>query len=80
MGVILTNKKISYNFTPSTQIYSSENGTEQDAYFYQRDDRWIFGGSRQKGTIDKHGNWIGEQVLEYAALATLKSKWWNMQH
>jgi glycine/D-amino acid oxidase-like deaminating enzyme len=59
-----TKQKISYNFTPETQIYSSELGSEQDVYFYQRDDRWIFGGSRQKGTLDERGNWIGEQVLD----------------
>ncbi len=59
-----SNQKVSYNFTPNLNIYSTENGNEQDVYFYQRNDRWIFGGSRQKGTIDFEGNWIGEQVID----------------
>lgn len=60
----LSGKTISYNFTPDLEIYSTEKGNEQDVYFYQRNDRWIFGGSRQKGTIDDSGNWIGEKVIE----------------
>ena len=55
---------MSYNFTPDLDIYSTEHGVEQDIYFYQRDDRWIFGGSRQKGTLDENGNWKGEEVKE----------------
>lgn len=55
---------ISYNFTPDLEVYSTEYGNEQDVYFYQRNDRWILGGSRQKGTIDDKGNWIGEKVIE----------------
>ncbi len=58
------NQVVSYNFTPGSTVYSTENGIEQDVYFYQRHDRWILGGSRQKGTINKKGQWIGEQVIE----------------
>jgi hypothetical protein len=58
------NKKISYNFTPGIETYASESGTEQDVYFYQRNDRWIFGGSRQKGTINENGQWVGENVID----------------
>lgn len=56
-------QKISYNFTPDLNIYSTQHKNVQDVYFYQRDDRWIFGGSRQKGTIDDQGKWSGEQVI-----------------
>ena len=58
------NKKISYNFTPGIETYASESGTQQDVYFYQRNDRWIFGGSRQKGTINENGLWEGENVID----------------
>lgn len=57
-------QKVSYNFTPDKSIYSTELGAEQDVYFYQRENRWIFGGSRQKGTIDINGKWIGENVID----------------
>ena len=54
---------VSYNFSPGVHIYQSENGSAQDVYCYPRSDGWIFGGSRQKGRIDKNGNWIGEKCI-----------------
>lgn len=57
-------KLISYNFTPSNEVYSTENGVEQDVYLYQRSDRWIFGGSRQRGTLNADKEWKGELVID----------------
>lgn len=51
---------ISYNFTPGTEIYKSESNDIQDVYCYPREDGWILGGSRQKGTLDEFGDWKGE--------------------
>lgn len=54
---------VSYNFTPGHNIYASESGIQQDVYCYPRKDGWILGGSRLKGTINKQGEWRGENVL-----------------
>ena len=52
---------VSYNFTPGFEVYSSEAGSNCDVYCYPRKDGWILGGSRQSGTVDEAGNWIGEE-------------------
>jgi len=54
------NEIISYNYTPVTDTYSGESGRPCDLYCYPRKDGWIMGGSRQKGTVNDHGKWIGE--------------------
>jgi len=57
------NKKgqvVSYNFSPGQQVYQSETGNHQDVYCYSRHNDIVLGGSRQKGTIDKNGTWMGE--------------------
>lgn len=54
---------ISYNFTPGAEIYSSLDGSPKDVYCYPRMDGWILGGTRQKGTIDETGKWVGEETL-----------------
>ena len=51
---------ISYNYTPTAEIYSGESGRPCDLYCYPRKDGWIVGGSRQKGTINDRGEWNGE--------------------
>lgn len=57
-------KTISYNFSPGKKFYSSENEALQDVYCYSRSDGWVLGGSRQKGTLDEKGEWIGENLIE----------------
>lgn len=52
---------ISYNFSPGKEVYQSESGIEQDVYCYSRKDGLVLGGSRQKGTFDSDGKWIGEE-------------------
>ena len=54
---------ISYNLTPGSAHYSSDEGALQDVYAYPRADGWILGGSRQKGTLDREGNWVGEDSI-----------------
>lgn len=51
---------VSYNYTPGRSVYSN-GGEAGDIYFYPVDGRWIFGGSRQYGTIDEAGNWQGDE-------------------
>jgi len=49
---------VSYNYTPTS--YKSSEGTQQDVYFYPREDGWVLGGSRQEGFFDEEGNWQGD--------------------
>lgn len=37
----------SYNYMPTSDVYSQPNGAAADVYFYPRSDRWVLGGSRQ---------------------------------
>lgn len=53
----------SYNYKPTADIYRTATGVAADVYCYQRSDAWILGGSRQAGSIDSHGNWIGERTV-----------------
>ncbi len=53
----------SYSYKPMTEIYQTATGISADVYCYQRSDAWILGGSRQAGSIDDRGNWIGEQTV-----------------
>lgn len=54
---------VSYNFSPGKEVYQSEGGVEQDVYCYSRKDGLVLGGSRQKGTLDNHRNWMGEETV-----------------
>ncbi len=55
-------KIVSYNFTPGADIYSSSEGDPMDIYCYPRNDGWVLGGTRQKGTLNESGSWIGEET------------------
>lgn len=68
---------ISYNFSPGIEYYSTNNGTLQDVYVYPRKDGWILGGSRQKGSIDEKGKWVGEETS--SPLAELDNKTFPQQ-
>ncbi|MDZ7756341.1 FAD-dependent oxidoreductase [Rhodohalobacter sp.] len=54
---------VSYNYSPGKQVYRSESDNEQDVYCYSRQDGLVLGGSRQKGYIDDHGKWKGEENM-----------------
>jgi D-amino-acid oxidase len=63
---ILTGQRgqlFSYSYKPPTDIYQTASGEHADIYCYQRSDAWVLGGSRQVGSIDDHGTWIGEQTV-----------------
>jgi D-amino-acid oxidase len=53
----------SYNYKPTADIHRTGSGMAADVYCYQRSDAWVLGGSRQLGSIDERGNWIGEQTI-----------------
>lgn len=50
---------VSYNYTPTPEVYSGQDGDPVDVYWYPRQDGWILGGSRQFGTVDESGRWNG---------------------
>lgn len=54
---------VSYNFTPGSDTYSDSSGIPLDVYLYPRNNDWILGGSRFKGTLDIKGNWISRDSL-----------------
>jgi hypothetical protein len=59
-GPLITNKSgevISYNYTPSADVYSDAEGNACDVYCYPRKDGWIVGGSRQMGQLHEENNW-----------------------
>src|SRR5699024_10604960 len=51
---------VSYNYTPGLSDYST-SGEADDVYFYPINGQWIFGGSRQNGTLDENGTWQGDE-------------------
>lgn len=53
----------SYNYKPAPTVYRTAAGTPADVYCYPRSDAWLLGGSRQEGTVDSDGNWIGETTV-----------------
>jgi D-amino-acid oxidase len=55
----------SYNYTPTTEVYSTATGDPADVYCYPRSDCWILGGSRQvqNGPLDPSGAWTGEEAV-----------------
>jgi D-amino-acid oxidase len=52
----------SYSYKPPAEVYPTASGLLADVYCYQRSDAWLLGGSRQTGSLDAGGNWIGEQT------------------
>lgn len=50
----------SYNYTPKPSIYATPDGKPCDVYFYPVGDKWLLGGSRQAGTLNREGKWVGK--------------------
>lgn len=65
-----SNQVVSYNYTPGLSDYST-GGEAEDVYFYPINGQWIFGGSRQNGTLDDKGSWHGD---EYDDVINVDSK------
>jgi len=52
---------LSYNYTPTADIYPTHEGRAGDVYCYPRSDCWVLGGSRQVRVTDRRGErWLGE--------------------
>lgn len=61
-------KTCSYNYTPDPSIYATPQGDPSDVYFYPVNNKWILGGSRQQGTVDKDGQWQGKEHAETCSI------------
>lgn len=55
-----TSQLCSYNYTPVSSVYAAPDGSPSDVYFYPVNGKWILGGSRQPGILDKEGQWQGK--------------------
>lgn len=52
---------LSYNYTPTTEVYRAHDELAADVYCYPRSDGWILGGSRQLRATDTAGvRWVGD--------------------
>lgn len=54
----------SYNYTPLPSIYATPEGEPCDVYFYPIGNKWILGGSRESGSLNKTGQWSGKVSAE----------------
>ncbi len=53
-------RSFSYNYTPTSELYPTSNGSAGDVYCYPRTIGWLLGGSRQVGRLDETRTWSGE--------------------
>jgi D-amino-acid oxidase len=55
-------RTLSYNYTPTPEVYQAQDDQAGDVYCYPRSDAWILGGSRQLQMRDGTGEtWEGEE-------------------
>lgn len=57
---------LSYNYTPSQEVYPSHGQRPADVYCYPRSDSWVLGGSRQVRT--NGSGWLSDSGCEYESL------------
>lgn len=51
-----------YNYTPSPDVFSREDGTAEYVHFFARSDGWILGQTREPGYLNSKGEWSGASV------------------
>ncbi len=60
---ITSNGRIAaYNYTPLPKIFPRANGEAEYVHFFSRSDGWILGQTREVGTLNESGQWVGEAV------------------
>lgn len=52
----------SYNYTPTSDVYPTHDGTPGTLYVYPRLDAWVLGGSARPGRITPDGEWSGQPI------------------
>lgn len=54
---------LSYNYTPTSEVYRGREQQPADVYCYPRSDAWLLGGSRQEHVTDELGDrWLGSDA------------------
>ena len=53
---------VSYNYTPAAEVFCRADGNPEYVHFFPRQDGLLLGQTREPGTIDDAGNWVGEAV------------------
>lgn len=53
---------LAYNYTPTADIFSRADGLPEYVHFFPRSQDWVLGQTREPGTLDIHGNWVGSAV------------------
>lgn len=53
---------LSYNYTPSAEVFSRADGKPEYVHFFPRSDGWVLGQTREPGHLDEQGNWQGGAV------------------
>ena len=64
-GKLVTNADrtpISYNYTPTADVFTRADGKPEYVHFFPRSDGWVLGQTREPGRIDDNGNWVGDSV------------------
>lgn len=51
-----------YNYTPSADVFSREDGTPEYVHFFPRTDGWVLGQTREPGYLNTKGEWCGAPV------------------
>ncbi|PEN12753.1 hypothetical protein CRI94_12075 [Longibacter salinarum] len=57
-----TGRRVSYNYTPASDVYAAADGSPAGVYAYPRRDVWVLGGTKQPGHIAADGTWNGEPM------------------
>ena len=50
---------LAYNYTPTADVFSRADGSPEYVHFFSRSDGWILGQTREPGSLDESGNWVG---------------------
>lgn len=56
------NIAMAYNYTPSPEVFSRADGKPEYVHFFSRADGWLLGQTREPGSIDSNGKWVGGAV------------------
>ncbi|MBP7860973.1 FAD-binding oxidoreductase [bacterium] len=56
------NIPMAYNYTPSADVFSRADGNPEYVHFFSRNDGWLLGQTREPGSLDQTGKWVGDSV------------------
>lgn len=53
---------LAYNYTPCADVFTRADGNPEYVHFFSRRDGWLLGQTREPGSVDEKGNWVGQAV------------------